>query len=208
IVYANKRLVLEELFANAVTHLGHQLANAIAADRRWRDLSRHDLTVAIREFMAALGVYRIYRRANAECRPADAREIERALAEALRRNPNRDAQPFEFMRDLLIGRYPPPSATLEYRIGLWRWVLTFQQYTGAVMAKAVEDTSFYVYNRFIALNEVGGDPATFGGTVATFHAKNARRRDTMPHSMTTTSTHDTKFGEDARARLYVLSEMP
>lgn len=208
VVYANKRLVLEEMFANAVTHLGHQLANAIAADRRWRDLARHELVVVIREFMAALGVYRIYRRANAECRPADAREIERAFAEALRRNPNRDAQSFELVRDLLIGRYPPPSATLDYRIGLWRWVLTFQQYTGAVMAKAVEDTSFYVYNRFIALNEVGGDPAAFGGTVAAFHARNARRRETTPHSLLATSTHDTKFGEDARARLYVLSEIP
>jgi (1->4)-alpha-D-glucan 1-alpha-D-glucosylmutase len=86
-------------------------------------------------------------------------------------------------------------------------VLTFQQYTGAVMAKAVEDTTFYVYNRFVALNEVGGEPAAFGGSVAMFHAKNARRQATMPHSLVATSTHDTKFGEDARARLYVLSEM-
>ena len=158
--------------------------------------------------MAGLGVYRIYRRMNSECRPDDAREIERACEEALRRNPNRDAQPFEFIRDLLIGRYPPPSATLDFRVGLWRWVLTFQQYTGAVMAKAVEDTSYYVYNRFVALNEVGGDPAAFGGTVAEFHAANVRRRETTPHSLLATSTHDTKFGEDARARLFVLSERP
>jgi (1->4)-alpha-D-glucan 1-alpha-D-glucosylmutase len=207
VVYANKRHVLEEMFANAVTHLGHQLANLVSADRRWRDLTRHELVVAIREIMSGLGVYRIYRRMNAECRPADAREIERACEEALRRNPNRDAQAFEFIRDLLIGRYPPPSATLDFRVSLWRWVLTFQQYTGAVMAKAVEDTSFYVYNRFVALNEVGGDPEAFGGTVAEFHAANARRREITPHSLLATSTHDTKFGEDARARLYVLSEM-
>ena len=205
--YANKRHVLEEMFANAVTQLGHQVANLVSADRRWRDLTRHELVVAIREIMAGLGVYRIYRRMNAECRPADAREIERACAEAMRRNPNRDAQAFEFVRDLLIGRYPPPSATLDFRVSLWRWVLTFQQYTGAVMAKAVEDTAFYVYNRFVALNEVGGDPEVFGGTVAEFHAVNARRRETTPHSLLATSTHDTKFGEDARARLYVLSEM-
>ncbi len=208
IVYANKRHVLEEMFANAVTHLGHHLANLVAADRHWRDLTRHELVVAIREIMAAMSVYRIYRRMNAECRPADAREIDRAYAEALRRNPNRDAQAFAFVRDLLIGRYPPASATLEFRVGLWRWVLTFQQYTGAVMAKSVEDTSFYVYNRFVALNEVGGDPAAFGGSVATFHAQNAQRRSTMPHSLLATSSHDTKFGEDARARLFVLSELP
>lgn len=207
VVYANKRHVLEEMFANAVSNLGLQLAHLSSADRRWRDLTRHELVVAIREIMAALGVYRIYRRTNAECRPDDAREIERACAEALRRNPNRDPQGFEFVRDVLIGRYPPASATLDYRVSLWRWVLTFQQYTGAVMAKAVEDTAYYVYNRFVALNEVGGDPAAFGGTVAEFHAANARRRDTTPHSLLATSTHDTKFGEDARARLYVLSEM-
>jgi (1->4)-alpha-D-glucan 1-alpha-D-glucosylmutase len=86
-------------------------------------------------------------------------------------------------------------------------VLTFQQYTGAVMAKSVEDTAFYVYNRFVALNEVGGDPGAFGGTVEGFHAANLRRLETTPHSLLATSTHDTKFGEDARARLYVLSEL-
>jgi (1->4)-alpha-D-glucan 1-alpha-D-glucosylmutase len=207
VVYANKRHVLEEMFANAVTHLSHQVANLVAGDRRWRDLTRHELMVAIREIMAGLGVYRIYRRMNAECRPADAHEVERACEAALRRNPNRDAQAFEFIRDLLIGRYPPPSATLDFRVSLWRWVMTFQQYTGAVMAKAVEDTSFYVYNRFVALNEVGGHPEAFGGTVEAFHAANARRREITPHSLLATSTHDTKFGEDARARLYVLSEM-
>ena len=75
VIYAEKRLVLEETFANAVTQLGHQLAQLVAADRRWRDLTRHELTVAIREIMAGLGVYRIYRRMNAECRPEDEHEI-------------------------------------------------------------------------------------------------------------------------------------
>lgn len=208
VVYANKRHVLEEMFANAVNQLGSRLAELVAADRRWRDFTRHELTVAIREIMAGMRVYRIYRRMNAECRPEDAREIELACTEALRRNTNRDAQPFEFVRDVLIGRYPPATAAELYQRRLWRWVLTFQQYTGAVMAKSVEDTAFYVYNRFIALNEVGGHPADFGGTVSEFHAANSRRRDTAPHSMLATATHDTKFGEDVRARLYVLSELP
>jgi (1->4)-alpha-D-glucan 1-alpha-D-glucosylmutase len=207
VVYANKRHVLEEMFANAVTNLGHDLAELVAGDRRWRDLTRHELLVAIREIMAAMRVYRIYRRMNAECRPDDATEVEHACAEALRRNTSRDAQPFEFVRDLLIGRYPPPSASNEFRRALWRWVLTFQQYTGAIMAKSMEDTAFYVYNRFIALNEVGGHPSTFGTSVDTFHATAARRRELSPHSMLATSTHDTKFGEDVRARLYVLSEI-
>lgn len=208
VVYAQKRHVLEEMFANAVSQLGQRLATLVTADRRWRDLTRHDLVVAIREIMAGLRIYRIYRRMNAECRPDDAREIERACTEAMRRNASRDPQAFEFVRDVLTGRYPPPSASPEFRRNLWRWVLTFQQYTGAVMAKSVEDTAFYVYNRFVALNEVGGHPAKFGGTATDFHATNARRRDIAPHSLLATSTHDTKFGEDVRARLYVLSEIP
>ncbi|HUR57065.1 MAG TPA: malto-oligosyltrehalose synthase, partial [Opitutaceae bacterium] len=208
VIYGEKRLVLEETFANAVTQLGHQLADHLGGDRRWRDLTRYELTIAVREIMAALGVYRIYRRMNAECRPEDAHEIERACAEALRCNPRRDKQPFEFVRDVLIGRYPPPSATPEFREAIWRWVLTWQQYTGAVMAKAVEDTTFYVYNRFIALNEVGGNPGAFGGTVRRFHDALARRFTVTPHTLLATSTHDTKMGEDMRARLYVLSEIP
>ena len=207
VVYTNKRLVLDEMFANAVVQLSHQLANLVTGDRHWRDLTRFELSVAVREIMAALGVYRIYRRMNAECRPEDAREIDRACTEAIRRNPRQDPQPFRFVRDVLIGRYPPPSATQEYRESLWRWVLTWQQYTGAIMAKAVEDTAFYVYNRFIALNEVGGSPDEFGGNVAQFHGACRRRLATTPHTLLATSTHDTKFGEDVRARLYVLSEI-
>ncbi len=208
VLYTTKRHVLEEMFANAVTHLAHELADLAAGDRRWCDLTRHEIGVALRELMAGLRVYRLYRRMHVECRPEDEREADRAFAEAVRRNPQRDTQAFEFLRELLVGRYPPPDAPLESRVSLWRWVLKFQQYTGAIMAKAAEDTAFYVYNRFVALNEVGGEPAAFGGTVAGFHAANARRRQTAPHSMLATATHDTKFGEDARARLYALSELP
>lgn len=208
VVYVNKRLVLDEMFANAVIQLAHQLANLINSDRRWRDLTRFELTVAVREIMAALRIYRIYRRMNAECRLEDSQEIDRACEEAIRRNPRQDPQPFKFVADVLIGRYPPPSAMQEYREALWRWVLTWQQYTGAVMAKAVEDTTYYVYNRFIALNEVGSNPAIFGGSIEDFHRVCAWRRASTPQSMLATSTHDTKLGEDARARLYVLSELP
>ncbi|MDT4971441.1 MAG: (1-_4)-alpha-D-glucan 1-alpha-D-glucosylmutase, partial [Pseudonocardiales bacterium] len=84
----------------------------------------------------------------------------------------------------------------------------FQQASGAVMAKGVEDTTYYRYTRFIALNEVGGDPARFGIAPDDFHAAQHRRQQIAPHSMTTLSTHDTKRGEDVRARLAVLSELP
>jgi len=208
VVYGNKRLVLDEMFANAVIQMSQQLGALVTYDRRWRDLSRYELSVAVREVMAALRVYRIYRRMNAPCRDADAHEIEIATAEAIRRNPRQDPRPFNFLCDVLVGRYPPDGAEPEYREALLRWVLTWQQYTGAIMAKAVEDTTFYVYNRFIALNEVGGDPSAFGDTIEAFHRRCLRRRETTPHTMLTTSTHDTKLGEDARARLYALSEIP
>ena len=86
--------------------------------------------------------------------------------------------------------------------------MKLQQYSGPVMAKGLEDTAFFRYNRFIALNEVGGHPDKFGVTLATFHKANAQRAKRWPHTMLGTSTHDTKRGEDARARLAVLSEMP
>src|SRR5262249_33476431 len=88
------------------------------------------------------------------------------------------------------------------------FALRFQQLTGPVMAKAVEDTAFYRYNRFLALNEVGGDPSRFEPSVEPFHAANTERLRSLPLSMITTATHDTKRGEDAAARIAVLSEMP
>lgn len=206
-VYAKKRLILEEMFANAVTNFGAELADLVVRDRRCRDLTRHELITAVREVMAHLPVYRTYRRDGA-MRPEDRRVVEEACAKAIARNSRFDPHPIEFLRDLLTGDYPPADADAEYRARLNRWALTLQQYTGAVMAKSVEDTTFYTYCRFIALNEVGGDPATFGGTVDGFHEANRRRLETAPQAMLTTSTHDTKLSEDVRARLYTLSEIP
>jgi (1->4)-alpha-D-glucan 1-alpha-D-glucosylmutase len=88
------------------------------------------------------------------------------------------------------------------------FVMEFQQVTGPVMAKAVEDTAFYVYNRLVSLNEVGGDPEEFGVLLETFHRQNSARRKRWPHSMLTLTTHDTKRSEDVRARIDVLSEIP
>jgi (1->4)-alpha-D-glucan 1-alpha-D-glucosylmutase len=89
-----------------------------------------------------------------------------------------------------------------------RFVGKFQQVTAPVMAKGVEDTAYYVYNRLVSLNEVGGDPKQFGSTVAAFHRRNADRLVRMPYSLSATATHDTKRGEDTRARIGVLSEQP
>lgn len=207
LVYEKKRWVLDEMFANAVSNLGAELADMLRGDRRWRDLTRHGLTVAIREIMGALDVYRTYRRGEGKATSPDVETIYRAYDHARRRNATLEATPFELVRNLLVGDYPPGSADADTRARFARWVLTFQQYTGAVMAKSVEDTTFYVYNRLVALNEVGGDPAHFGSTVEEFHRANAERATTCPHSLLATSTHDTKLSEDVRARLYPLSEI-
>lgn len=208
VVYTKKRVVLEEMFANAMTRLAHDLTEHLQTDRLWRDVTRNELTVAVREIMAAFPVYRTYRRVGEPMSEQDKAVVERACAAAIARNRRHETGPFEVVRDVLVGAYPGPSAPARLQRGLTGWVMNFQQYTGAVMAKSVEDTAFYTYSRFIALNEVGGSPGQFGGSVGEFHAKNAERLRGSPHAMLASSTHDTKVAEDVRARLYALSEMP
>jgi (1->4)-alpha-D-glucan 1-alpha-D-glucosylmutase len=206
-VYAKKKMIISVLFANAVNTLGVELTQIVNGDWRWRDLTRHELTTAVSETMACLGVYRTYREGGRVCAQDQAR-LEEACELAIGRNPLADPKPFQFLRDLLIGDYPPPGLSADYEQALAEWVATFQQYTGAVMAKSVEDTAYYTFCRLIALNEVGGDPGQFGCPVAAFHEINRNRLDLTPLSLLTTSTHDTKLSEDVRARLYGLSEIP
>jgi len=206
-VYEKKRMIVGEMFVNAVSNLGAELTEVLSADRHWRDLTRHELTTAVSELMTNLAVYRTYRTTEAPVSPHDRAQIMAACTRAIARNPRADPTPFEFVRDLIVGDYPPPDAPPEYRETLLNWVLTFQQYTGAVMAKSVEDTAFYTYNRLIALNEVGGDPGHFGDPLSRFHEANAARLRQSPLGLLATSTHDTKLSEDVRARLYALSEL-
>ncbi|MBI2817127.1 MAG: hypothetical protein HYX72_09325 [Acidobacteria bacterium] len=130
-----------------------------------------------------------------------------AVARALRRNSAMEASIFEFIRKLLL---PKPGIILpeeQYPQGL-EFAMKFQQYTGPVYAKGLEDTTFYCYGVLLSLNEVGGNPACFGRSPDEFHRVNLQRLQCWPLSMVATSTHDTKRGEDARARLNVLSEIP
>ena len=115
---------------------------------------------------------------------------------------------FDFLHSiLLLEGNDGDSSIYGYRKKLY-FTLKFQQLTGPVMAKGLEDTACYVYARFISANEVGGSPADFGIPVSEFHRANQERAECYPHSMLTTSTHDSKRSEDVRARLDVLSEMP
>jgi (1->4)-alpha-D-glucan 1-alpha-D-glucosylmutase len=208
LVYQKKRLILSEMFVNTLTQLTTGLFAILVTDRHWRDLTRAEMAIALRELIAAFPVYRTYRRLGQPCSDQDKIFIEHAYQEALRRNPRFDAKTLDIVRDVLTGVYPPAGTAPERREQIERWVLSFQQYTGAIMAKSVEDTVFFLYNRLIALNEVGGEPSEFGLKLPEFHAANRERHRQTPQSLIATSTHDNKLSEDVRARLYPLSEIP
>ena len=133
--------------------------------------------------------------------------IERAVAAAKRRNPALEESVFDFLRDILLFRFPE-NLNEEQRAEHAHFVLKFQQTTGPIMAKGLEDTAFYIYNRLAALNEVGGEPQRFGLSVDAFHRQNAERQRHWPATLLATSTHDTKRSEDVRARMAAISEMP
>jgi (1->4)-alpha-D-glucan 1-alpha-D-glucosylmutase len=153
-------------------------------------------------------VYRTYIDERGEMTERDRTYIHEAISRAKRRNPDKAPASFDFLRDiLLLKRKDSEDETDLYRKNLY-FTLKFQQLTGPVMAKGMEDTACYVYNRFIAVNEVGGSPRQFGITADEFHSSNLKRAESWPYSMLATSTHDTKRSEDVRARLDVLSEMP
>jgi (1->4)-alpha-D-glucan 1-alpha-D-glucosylmutase len=207
LVTSSKRLIITEMFANAVSNLGAELMAIVSDDRMWRDLTRHELTTAVSELAAHMQVYRTYRKRFEPLGEQDTAVMAEACSRAVADNPRADPQALHFVRDILIGRYPNASSPAEYKNRILTWVLTFQQYTGAIMAKSVEDTAFYNYNRLIGLNEVGCDPGTIGGNLAAFHATNEARQEGSSLSLLTTSTHDSKFSEDVRARLYAISEV-
>jgi (1->4)-alpha-D-glucan 1-alpha-D-glucosylmutase len=205
LAYECKRLIAGTALASELNMLGHELNRISEGDRRARDYTLYSLRQALREIVACFPVYRTYvsQRGAAE---ADAEVIDLAIRRARRRNPAMDAAVFEFVRESLLPDRQKLSER-EYRSRL-HFAMKFQQYTSPLQAKGIEDTAFYRHNLLVSMNEVGGDPQHFGGTVSQFHEANRRRLDRYPHTMLATATHDTKRGEDARARINVLSEMP
>src|SRR5262249_29526871 len=133
--------------------------------------------------------------------------VETAIEEAKQLNPRTAEAVFDFLRDIVLLRNLDQFPNQE-RGNIIDWVMRFQQVTGPIMAKGIEDTAFYVYNRLLSLNEVGGYPERFGTTVEEFHRQNLDRQIHWPNAMLATSTHDTKRSEDVRARINVISELP
>lgn len=201
-----KRSVLNFSLSSELNMLAQRLERIAMGDRRSRDFTLATLRRAVAETIAAFPVYRTYVRPDGSYSPTDDQIIRRAIHLARRRNPEVSHSVFEFLRDVLLFEQTPEDP--DKRAQRVEFVMRFQQLTGPVAAKGVEDTAFYTYVRFVALNEVGGHPDRFGTSIAELHAENAERRLRWPRAMTSTSTHDTKRGEDVRARLAVLSEIP
>jgi (1->4)-alpha-D-glucan 1-alpha-D-glucosylmutase len=192
---------MHDLLASDANRLTELMMSICERHRHYRDYTRHEVNEALRELIACLPVYRSYVRAEAkQVREEDRKIVTGAVDKAKTFRPELDPGLFDFLRGLLL---------LEYRGQLeTEFVMRFQQLTGPAAAKGVEDTAFYCFNRLLSLNEVGGDPSRFGVSVETFHQAMAEAMSRRPHSMLTTSTHDTKRSEDVRARLALLSEIP
>jgi len=207
LVYQKKQLTMQLSLASEVNVLAYMLDRLSEKNRWYRDFTLSALTVAVREVIACFPVYRTYAEPDRELSDYDRQVIERAVRGARRRNPGMEASTFEFLRDTLLLRFPE-NIDDAGRAEHLRFVMKFQQCTGPITAKGIEDTAFYIYNRLAALNEVGGEPGHFGSAPETFHRQNAERRADFPHAMLATSTHDTKRSEDVRARLAAISEIP
>ena len=200
---AAKREIFERNLAAELAYLTRQAAAVAAHDPRSRSLGADSLRGAIVAMAAALPVYRTYVDQSGPDE-ADRVVIAKAAQAAKASRAVEDTAAIDFIEDLLLVDVDDAST----RDTALAFAVRFQQTSGPVMAKAIEDTLFYRYNRLIALNEVGGSPERYGAPVADFHRNMSERMRMQPGGLSATATHDTKRGEDARARLYVLSEIP
>ncbi len=205
-----KHQVIHESLGSDLKRLTALFVHVCEHHRRHRDYTREDLENALSRVATAFPVYRTYVRANPkaqktgthqpEISASDRKYIKHAIMTAKNEHPELDPELLDFLEKILVLEI---SGNLEQELAM-----RFQQFTGPVMAKGLEDTAFYRYNRFICLNEVGGDPARFGVSPDDFHHQGKLAQAGRPLSMLAGATHDTKRGEDVRARLALLSEIP
>lgn len=206
LVYEKKKLILQRSLASELRMLAHRLDRLAQGHRSTRDFTQTALAEALRAVIACFPVYRSYV-TEAGASEVDAQRVEHAVSAALKHNPTADATAYHFVRDALLLR-APQAATPQWRAECAAFAGKFQQLTSPATAKGIEDTAFYIYNRFVALNEVGNEPDRFGLPPDEVHTYYADRATRWPYALSTLSTHDTKRSEDVRARLYALSEMP
>ncbi|MCA1397867.1 malto-oligosyltrehalose synthase [Bradyrhizobium sp. BRP56] len=202
-----KQRVLETLLTSEFTVLARLLARIASGHYSTRDFSGDSLRQALELYVLHFPVYRTYLTTSgpaAHDRTLISKTIERARADWFAA----DEGIFDFLRDALTMDLLQPGRPPHGAPRVRRFALKVQQFTGPMMAKSLEDTTFYRYHRLLALNEVGGDPAASAIAPETFHAMMQARAREWPHGMTATATHDTKRGEDARTRIMALAEIP
>ncbi|HEX4210857.1 MAG TPA: malto-oligosyltrehalose synthase [Candidatus Binataceae bacterium] len=196
-----KKLIMSEILGSDLSRLTALFVDICEQHPHHRDYTRHELHEVIREVAAHLSIYRTYvSTLTDEIHADDQRYIKQALAAAKADSAQLDPRLFDFLAEILLLQI---RGTLEEELAM-----RFQQFTGPVMAKSIEDTAFYCFNRLTSLNEVGCDPGRFGGSVEAFHQENLSVQEDWPLAMLATSTHDTKRSEDVRARISLLSEIP
>jgi (1->4)-alpha-D-glucan 1-alpha-D-glucosylmutase len=201
VAHDKKIAVTQEALGSDVNRLASLFVDICERNRDQRDFTRAEIRRAMREVAACFSVYRTYVVPERnEISDEDCLRIERATECAKSNRMDIDSGLFDFMRDVLTLKVTGKSET--------EFVYRFQQFTGPVMAKGVEDTAFYCSNRLTAMNEVGGDPDCDGFNLEYFHRYCAKMQETFPATMTALGTHDTKRSDDVRARMLVLSEIP
>jgi (1->4)-alpha-D-glucan 1-alpha-D-glucosylmutase len=206
LVYEKKRLIMSASLSGEINTLAHRLNRLSEKNRHTRDFTLNGLRTAITEVIACFPVYRTYVTRDG-VPERDRHYVEQTVSSAKRRNPALSENLFDFLKKVLLLNFPDDWGETDQR----EWAdlaMKFQQVTGPVMAKGLEDTVLYVYNRLVSLNEVGGNPGGFGTHLDAFHEQNIETAKSRPYSLLSTSTHDTKRSEDVRARLNVLSEIP
>jgi (1->4)-alpha-D-glucan 1-alpha-D-glucosylmutase len=205
LVCEKKRLILGKHMAGDVDNLAHLMKAISRRDRHGSDITIYGLKRALVEIMAQFPVYRTYidKEVSSE---RDYSYIKVAIERAKGSSPGL-LNELRFIERFLLLDFRDYLSE-EERNQWIQFVMRFQQFTGPLMAKGFEDTTLYVYNRLLSLNEVGGNPSRFGVSIEEFHRFVEKRTKRWPHSMNATSTHDTKRGEDTRARINVLSAIP
>ncbi|HYF89459.1 malto-oligosyltrehalose synthase [Azospirillum sp.] len=199
--------IMESEMASELNVLSRKAARIARSNPATADFTANILHQALKETIARFPVYRTYVDGGVPS-DLDRRDIDWAISQARRAEQGPDGSVYDFLQRLLTtDLVAAPKSGYSHR-QVTRFAMRFQQYSGPVMAKGLEDTAFYRYNRLAALNEVGGHPDHFGVSVSAFHRANQDRARNWPGNMLASTTHDTKRGEDTRARLYALSEMP
>jgi (1->4)-alpha-D-glucan 1-alpha-D-glucosylmutase len=206
VVHDCKQLVMQTSLASELSVLARGLARIAEMRGQTRDFTLNTLREALLQVVAYFPVYRTYL-TEAGLHAEDRRHIEWAVARARKHSQAADPSVFDFVRGVLTAEIAEGETDDVYRRAVLAFAQRFQQFTAPAMAKGFEDTACYRYNRLLSLNDVGGDPKSFGISLAALHAASADRAKSWPHTMLSTSTHDSKRSEDARDRINVISEM-